>query len=366
MADPSIRLYFPGGKAGSFGTLAAGFKHAFEKLGLKHACLNYRQSPDEDGFDAEGADYDIGLYVGEPTHLSIMCNHTGHKERLVMVAPNGYGIPGNYFADVRKYGCTMIAPSRWAASVLEEQADDGQKIEVLPHGVQVWGADTVSDDLWAASAMNFARMVEAGERPLDLLHVTSTASDRKGTLSLLRAWEAGDLVESCRLTIKCDELIEPQIRVLTRCLSKKAQDDGRLFVDATVYENRPWDAPPSLATMYANSQLLVQPSAAEGFSLGPLEAAACGVPSLLGYLTGESTYQGDIEWLQALGRERGFIRGEEFEGHPPAVDEIVRMIRIARGDIVGITERALAKAATVRQKWSWENVVRNWLDSRRT
>ena len=226
---PSIRLYYPGGKAGSFGTLAVGFKVGFEALGIRHALCDYRDTPDEDGLGRAGSGYDIGLYVGEPSHLSSMVVHTSHKERLVMVAPNGIGVPRHVVKDCKTFGCTIIAPSPWAAHAMEPFI--GYRPEVLLHGVHLPRGGRSADDKMVR--LMSAEMAAAGERPIRLLHVTSTATNRKGTRTLLRTLQHGTEYDF-RLTIKTDKITARSLQPLLD--SMPVEVAAKVTVDTMSYQ----------------------------------------------------------------------------------------------------------------------------------
>lgn len=252
MADsryPSVRVYYPGGKAGSFGTLARGFKEAFTQLGVPHAMLDYRAPPGEDGFIQAGGGYDLGLYLGEPTHLSVMTMHTRHAEKLVMVAPNGYGVRDNVIFDIDRVGATLLTPSRWGRDVLAEQTRT--RIEVVPHGVFTSKLPADPTPLRRLGAVP-----QDARRPF--LHVTSTASDRKGTRTLLNAWSESRMGDLATLTIKTDVFVEQHLQPLIDA-------DPRLS-DSVQLDTNDYDGA-TMRRYYRQFHLLVQPSAAEGFGL---------------------------------------------------------------------------------------------------
>lgn len=362
---PSVRLYYPGGKAGSFGVLAEGYLHAFNALDVKHAAFDYRVPPDEDGFSAGGSTYDIGLYVGEPTHLHLMQMHARHKVRYVVLAPNGYGIPDIIVKSCKRYDVTPLAPSAWAQEVLERAF--GHKVEIAPHGVHVQPASWDGEEE-PAELMIWARQVEKGVVPLRLLHVTSTASDRKGTLTLLRAMEDEGLCDMVELRIKCDPMVAPGIQDIVSDLPERCR--RRISIDAESYPNdgryhaflRGWDA-------------VIQPSRAEGFGLVPLEAASIGMPSVLTCNTGHEDFILDI-WSHVIQEEdveqespscsmaSASIPGEHFPVRPLSARSIAVAVRELRANLVRDMQKAIDIAPQVREKWAWKKVVDTWLTSK--
>lgn len=348
---PSIRLYYPGGKAGSFGTLAVGFKVGFEALGIRHALCDYRDTPDEEGLGRAGSGYDIGLYVGETSHLSAMTIHTSHKERLVMVAPNGIGIPGHVVKDCKTFGCTIIAPSPWAAHVMEPAL--GYRPEVLLHGVHLPRGGRSADDKMVR--LMSAEMAAAGERPIRLLHVTSASTNRKGTRTLLRTLQHGTEYDF-RLTIKTDKITARSLQPLLDELP--AEVTAKVTVDTMSYAN---DG--AMFDLYRDHDLVVQPSAAEGFGLVPLEAACAGVPSVLTQETGHTAFFRQIpcvEWY--CSDEPGFIPGEDFDGYEPLLDSSA--LDVAAENLVLLTMNSARDMDAVASEWSWPAVIEKWLNER--
>lgn len=351
---PSFRLYYPGGKAGSFGTLAAGFRNAFEVLGIKHALCDYRDTPDEDGFGRAGSGYDIGLYLGEPSHLSAIALNTAHKERLVMVAPNGLGIPWFVVKDCKGFGCDMVAPSQWGADVIEKAT--GKRPEVIQHGVYLPSGMT-EEEIEADDKRRLASSEQAmeGRRKVKLLHVTSTATDRKGTITLLRVF-AADLWQTCHLTIKTDPEAGRHIKARVDALDRMAREC--VHVDTSNYPN---DG--AMFRFYREHDLVVQPSAAEGFGMPSLEGACAGVPSLMSFVTGHVEFCESISaWHWEHSREPGFLAGEDFDGYPPLESADDALFAISR--LWSLTGRANQWRVATAKAWSWPAVVEKWLKER--
>jgi len=348
---PSIRLYYPGGKAGSFGTLAAGFKVGFEALGIRHALCDYRDTPDEEGFGRAGSGYDIGLYVGEPSHLSAMAVHTSHKERLVMVAPNGIGIPDHVVKDCTSFGCTILAPSPWASGVMLPAL--GYRPEVLLHGVHLHRGGRSADDKMVR--LMSAEMAAAGQRPVRLLHVTSASTNRKGTRTLLRTLAQGTKYDFL-LTIKTDKITARSLQPLLDELPPEVT--AKVTVDTMSYAN---DG--AMFDLYRDHDLVVQPSAAEGFGLPALEAACAGVPSVLTRATGHTAFIDSIHGVEwPCDEDPGFIPGEDFDGYEPLLDAWA--LDVAADNIVSLTMGAMRDMEVISARWSWPFVIEKWLNER--
>lgn len=352
---PSFRVYHASQFVGSFNTLARGYRKAFEDLGVKATFLNVTTPPDEDGFGAGGSDADVGLYLGQPTHLSLMAHHNSHRERLIMVAPNGNGVPKHVVEDCKKFGVTPISPSAWGAGVVANEFGL-DKVDVAHHGVCLPPGSTSYE-----SRAERARAAEITGRAVQVLHVTSTATDRKGTLSILREFEEAK-VQGVRLTIRCDL---PSREDISRAIADLAPTFGKKFVQLDTY---PVPNEGHWCDYLRSFDLVLQPSRAEGFGLVPLEAAAAGVPVVMTNVTGHREFSEDIIYCE-VDVEDGIddtrtIDGEEFGGCelvPGAIPGAVLMSADYLGDLCLDAENA---RVAVADKWSWKNVVERWLKKR--
>ena len=346
---PKFRLYYPGGKAGSFGAVAAGYLHAFSQLGVECARFDYRTPPDEDGFDASGSLHEVGLYVGEPTHLHLMRIHTAHRRHFLMIAPNGNGLGSSIVRSCKMHAVEALSPSHWGAQVVAREL--GQPCAVAPHGAHVVPS--------GASPRRFN-----GKR-MAMLHFTSTLSDRKGTMSLLKAYRDGHAYRWADLDIKCDPVIGPQLAMMLEDFPSEVQDCVRVR-DEDIRNNGDYHR------FLCQYDLVVQPSRAEGFGLVPLEAAMVGIPSVVVGRTGDADYLPDIAcqkvdpWTMVRDEEvdeDGYVSipGEQAPVLPLDPKEISLALCYAQADIDELQKKALDCRAAVREKWSWENVVEKWL-----
>lgn len=351
---PSFRVYHSSQFVGSFNTLAQGYRRAFEQLGVKAAFLNVTTPPDEDGFDANGSDYDVGLYLGHPTHLSLMAHHNRHRERLIMIAPNGDGLPKHVVEDCKKFGVTPISPSAWGAGVVanEFHLDD---VDVAHHGVYLPEGSPRYEQ-----RIERAICAELGRQAVQVLHVTSTASDRKGTLSILRDFEDKG-TDGVHLTIRCDMSVRQDIMYAVDRLAPNVKYAVRVDSDPVPNDGGWYD--------YLRSfDLVLQPSRAEGFGLVPLEAAAAGVPVVMTNVTGHREFSEDIiycavdvEWDL---EDNSTVEGEEFGGYDLIQGDIPGAVLRSAEYLGELCLDAENRRFDVAEKWSWPNVVERWLKKR--
>lgn len=353
---PSVRLYYPGGKAGSFGVVARGILEGLRRLDVTHHALDYRETPDEDGFGAGGATADIGLYVGEPTHAHLMRGHARHRENLVLIAPNGLGVSQAVVNTVRRLELTPVSPSTWGAKVLAS-AFRRDHVEVFRHGV-------ASAFLWSPDGSREPRPRRPSPAPVAqggwlLTHVTSTASDRKGTLTLLRALSLPPLAH-CSLLIKTDPFVASALQPHLQAL--RADVRSRILVETEDVSDE------DMAALYALPRsVVVQPSWAEGFGLVPLEAAALGFPCITPFTSGQSDYRNDIVAVP-VGPDKplppDLIPGEDQEGYPIHELDIADAVERFRTTHPRLALGAFVLRPAIAERWSWTAVVREFLERR--
>lgn len=370
---PSVRLYAPVRHPGSFGSLAAGFREGLDDIGAAWHLFPYDMSPDEQGWPTDGCDADIGVYLGEPSHMGFMDLHAQHKKRFLMVAPNGDGVPPYVFDRCKKHGVEIIVPSAWAASVVQDYT--GVTPAVVPHGVRKsdWPkVDSLSGpDLALHMAVHHERLArlyrcQAGSARLNLLHVTSTVSDRKGTMQLIDAWSKGRCWSWGTLTIKADRLTAPHIR------HKIEQAE---CVDVTVIDRAvPMPNPVSgdaWGDFLRSFSAVVQPSMAEGYGCVPLEAVANGVPAILTDVTGHREYirayphipEPEGEFTYVAHGELGPMEGEPYQGYSVTPEAVLAALDSFRKECVTRTHQAASVALAYRSTYSWGRILRSWLSS---
>lgn len=355
MSEPAIRLYVPGRKVGSFRSLRLGFEEGLRQLGVPYSVLDYSESPDEDGWSQVGASAPIGIYLGSPTHLELMSVHTRHVRRFLMLAPNGYGIPAGLVQELVDRKVEVLTPSAWGKTVIDEYPAAkaaGIRATVVPHGVL-----SEPDESWRLTLP--PHLADHGSSRIRLLHVTSCLGNRKGTDELLM-WLRGldrDLLwrDRVHLTIKADTfgasewddraksagLSTSQLRVVTKM-------DGV-----------------SWASYLRGFHGVVQPSAAEGFGLCNLEAAAFGVPNVTTDSTGQDyvrTHQEAFPYIVPSG-PRKTPRGEPYAGHPPERRGLSAVMTHFLSEVQTGEARLRSEsvASRVRQDYSWSSVLTGFL-----
>lgn len=353
---PSVRVYGPGDGTNSFRALARGICQALEELGVTWAFCPTDAQMEEAWGDAPGRGMDIGLFVGNPSFLHFVSAHTAHKRKYAMIAPNGYGVPPWVLTYCKADKLDVLTPSHWGADVLRPMTP--RPVTVYPHGAST----TPPTD--AEKAVRLARMAEViGGAKIRFLHTTSTGSDRKGTRALLRAWKAVMAHEWATLLVHAPPEVACHFDYPPGVIPSTAKI-----------------AAPSWSAALRQFDMVLQPSAAEGFGLVPLEALCAGVPVLLTAATGEQEYTNDPMFTSCTdmpatpficcdSHPRGPVDGEEYDGHPPDEDSLALALAESQEFLRekepywNLLHCALEWAPRVHARWSWTATTRDWLNS---
>lgn len=346
-----IRLY--GHLRGSFRTVSEGLKHAFEKLGVLDGYVIGEQQE----FSSEpipGATAPIAVVVGDPLRVVMAHTQGMHEEIWLMLAPNSEGVPPGLKQQLfAKWGQRrtvggFLAPSTWAKRVLEREFPE-HPVELCTHGV-----------LPEFSLNKTLReLVLPGMKDRFILsHYTSSRLDRKQTsllVSVFKDLKISGKLDPGLLSIYTNPEYYSELYSL---IGEAGSSDICLKVGQNLnYKNQ--------AAVYHAASLIVQPSRAEGFGLVPLEAAACGVPSILTMGTGHTEYAplpGQIVIPTGPLAEMDDYWGSQA----PTVQEedLKHAILEAYEAFEDLSSAAMENAEYVKERWSWErgasNLVEKW------
>jgi glycosyltransferase involved in cell wall biosynthesis len=234
----------------------------------------------------------------------------------------------------------VLTPSRWCKSVFRD-CGVTTPIEVIRHGLDPayctdLSLDTCSDDF------AFFHFCSSGLHPY-----------RKGTLTLIKAFELA--LERSReyfgsLLIYSDsKLIRNKVERSKHRVSINVFDE--FFV-----------GPKTMAKRLRLAKVLVAPSRAEGFGMVPLQALACGTPTIATACTGHA------EWCS-----NGFIGLSgmvtvptgDLKHCPPgpglapslSIEDLADSLLYARETYAKLREEALNNSEVLRATWAWSEVL---------
>lgn len=200
------------------------------------------------------------------------------------------------FAQRMKLAEVMFAPSQFCASLFKAEVK-GLHVEMVGCGV-----DT-----------NFYTMGKENNGPLTI-GISGVMSPRKGIDVLLDAWRVLADKNDVRLLVKTRD---------TRWLPD-VMPNNVTVIDEEYSEEQMRD-------FYRSLDYYVFPSRGEGFGLGPIEAACCGVPGYATNWSGMRDYIGDyigaIDWTDlSKPPDWAFTREQHGEWAEPSVRHLASLL----------------------------------------
>jgi len=298
-------------------------------------------------------DAPVGLCIGAPPSTSVMMGRGEHRHRLLMIAANSSWLPDVMMERAAKICTAFVAPSSWAAGVVERYAY-GLPVHVFPHGVDP--------------------AFKPGEKCpgyFRALHLASTHMERKGTKSLIEAWatarSSGQLPQEATLRLIVDGPRGHFVDAIVKHTGSQLRyGETGATVEADGFEVLPRQdlKLQDMAALYRDHHLVVQPSRAEGFGMVPLEARACGVPVVATICTGHSTHMslktaGVV--VVAHGLQAPIDDGPGALAPLVSARDIQAALATAYERYDELSAAAREVAPTIRDVWSWESVAADFL-----
>jgi glycosyltransferase involved in cell wall biosynthesis len=351
----TVRLYGRAQGNSSHARVTGGFYAALKKagmlsgfVGLDLAAIGEDVQRETDELALRGAVADHAVFTGALGRLEQMVQQASHKRRWVVVAPNSNLIPALLVRDLQRFATGILAPSHWAASVLDNLFQLEMPIVVVPHGVTpVWSAQEIR-----RRGELMRQEFEAGK--FRVLHFSTSDRERKGTLELVQAWQRllkeGVIPESSELALVMD--YPARIRLV-----EKLADADILMPKGLTCIDRPDLSPRDMATLLMCGHVVCQPSRGEAFGLVPLEALTVGVPIVATACTGHSEYL-NANTDGAVIVDTGELAPiDDLEGAAApalAVEDIVVALRSAYSYWPSLQHAALEHFEALTERWAWD------------
>jgi glycosyltransferase involved in cell wall biosynthesis len=257
-----------------------------------------------------------------------------------MIATNSSWLPEVMMDRAAKICTGFVAPSAWAASVIERYSC-GRPVYVYPHGV---------DERFRPGA---SRAPLQGFR---VLHLASTHFERKGTKELIIGWGIalgrGHLGNCPTLKLIADgpkDYFQRTIQDFSNNSSIELVTRRDFGVEA-------------MRDLYLEHDLVCQPSRGEGFGMVPLEARACGVPAVMTTCTGHEEHAATLGVVRVKAGPEGPVDDGPGAMAPIVLaTDVADSLAYAARNIAALRDHALDAAYAIRKRWSWERVTGDFL-----
>ena len=277
-----VRLYGRAVGNGSLAVVFQGFRGVLEAEGLLAGTSAFEvEDASEESLGEEGASAPVGLWVGPPELAHRMMQSGNHRRHFIMVTPNSTRLPASLVNDLNRlraaHDVTFLSPSAWASFVVDKELELQEDLTItVPHGVDAAYRPRISAVL--------RNREEAAKGAFRVLHLSTSARARKGTVELIEAWgKFSEYREKSELCCVMDFTARS-------ALIESLADQGIALPSSARLVDR-MDLPhESMARVLSSAHVVCQPSRGEGFGLIPLQALACGVPVIATAVTGHQEY----------------------------------------------------------------------------
>lgn len=363
----SVRLYGRALGNGSLRVVTSGFKEALEAAGLLEGFVALDKSSGSDEDDPEpGALAKHAVFTGQLNQIHLMSRGARHERHWVQVTPNSTYLPHSILGEILKLrGPRIVSASAWGTEVILENleamgcvstlAHEGDRfIVTTPTGTQlhvmtvhhgVSGFEPVLPEIERAR-----KDYAAGK--FRVLHFSTTEGERKGTLELIEAWRMAFGVDngSAELLLVLDHLAKAALMGRICAAPIVAVPHSVRFAPRANLDSA------QMAHLLCHAHLVAAPSRGEGFGLLPLQARACGVPTLVTLATGHTAghCRGPGVALVANGPLAAIDDGPGALAPTVRPEDIADALTDAYANWLHLSESALAASGQVRDEWSWQ------------
>lgn len=352
------RLYGKKLGHGSLAVVTEGFETELRRSGLLKGVYAVDQAASYADGEAptEGADARYGIFVGPLACVGQMFEQGHHKEHFVMVTPNSDQLPQSLVKQLigyqKKHQVTFMAPSAWAARVVEQFLTEEYCL-VVPHGVS-------PEYMPLPDCADEARELYLHEGQFRAIHFSTSDRQRKGTIELLKGWGLLEGQLAARNSLLLCVMDYPAKAALEEAIADGEVPDWAKIKETVRITDRAELPPASMCRTLCRSHISVQPSRGEGFGLIPLQALCSGVPIVATTATGHSEYLGypcTSRQGMVLIRTGDEAPIDDLPGsRAPSVSpwEIASALGFARAEWPRLHAQAQANAHIWRSNWSWE------------
>lgn len=343
-----VRIYGHRFGQGSFTQVTNGFRIAAADRNLLEGFVPVDGMRDD--LECSGATAKVAINCGAPSATAYATTMGKHEQRWLMLAPNSDRIPEAMAKWLPKYITGLLSPSEWGAGVLTRFFPD-LPVVVCPHGVHPAFEFFPEHRAYALDAYR------KGE--FQVVHITSTNAERKGTRELLDAWkillEQDVLPDHARLIV-----IAPMIGIAEtqHWVTERGISADRVVVMPELGVEHDTFA----RWLSSHAQMVCQPSRGEGFGLVPLEARALGIPCAATANTGHSQHFPVTNVFahpmgcEVIGSGADGPLDDLPEAKGPVIDprEIARAILSVHTDYEDRARACADWAEKIGRDWSWQ------------
>lgn len=324
-----VRIYgqFSEHSRSSQAVVSRGFMEAFPDA-HQYELDRWGNDLDEAADLQPGAVDKIGIFLG-PLFLLHHALRAKHEQLWVMLAPNSNTVGPKIREELGAIEhLRLLAPSFWAQRVLQKEFPD-KEVWCVPHGI----------------SQEFLPQQVRRPTGFDVLHMSSSALQRKGTEELVQAW-AKVQKPDWRLFVSV-----PESRLLyfrTMVAEMQLHPSSINFAGRLGYSEK------RLSQLYSTMSFVCQPSRGEGFGMVPVEARACGTPVIM---TGCTGHEQHVESPGVVEVPTGSLESiDDFPGAKAphlSVDTLAVCLQEAYTRREELRQEALDNADFFRLSWNW-------------
>jgi len=242
----------------------------------------------------------------------------------------------------------LITPATWTDRIAADAGVDVPRF-IVPFGVDpaVYNFQpkprTKEDPftfLWIGYQTGHVDAIRRGDRKI---------GDRKRGWLVRQAFEELDFGPEARLILKSVPYPAAPMNM-----------HHRTPAGSDIHEYSLWVSEAEMVRLYRDADVMVWPTYGEGFGLPPLEAAACGTPTILPNYSAVEDYFDD-DWLIQLPHQVGEIWPEAHDkmtGACVSIEELKAAMEYAFENRQDLQRMGEVGAAAVSESWTYEKATR--------